>query len=402
MKRSGLPPALMGLANLPFGLWGGLTLVTVPQLLAARHTPEPVIAGITAAAMIPTFCGFLVAPILDVGLDRRTWARIFGLVTAAFAWLVLVEIGNLGLLTGLMITGYLAANLFYNAVGGWLGDVVEKGQEGRLGASFTIGNVVGFGVGAALFITVMRSAPAAWGPPIAVLAIAAPLLLTLWIPATPPGGRTAHESFGTLFRDLSKLLRQAVVLRTLLLFALPAASFALTNTLGGLGRDFSASESFVGQVAGIGVVAGAVGSLAVPWLVARVSPRLLYLAIGALGAAFTLVLIGLPRAPWVFGLAVLGENVFQSAAFAVESTISFRSLGEANPLAATQFGLLQAMTCLPIVYMQALDGQAYGGGGLQGMLAADAGLSVLACFVLLPLVLAWRRKEEAVVAPEPA
>jgi hypothetical protein len=38
-----MPPALiMGLANLPFGMFGGVALMTVPQLLAARSVPEPI------------------------------------------------------------------------------------------------------------------------------------------------------------------------------------------------------------------------------------------------------------------------------------------------------------------------------------------------------------------------
>lgn len=95
----------------------------------------------------------------------------------------------------------------------------------------------------------------------------------------------------------------------------------------------------------------------------------------------------------MFALAVVGQNIFQSGAFAVEGTIVFRTIGEENPLAATQFGLLQAMTCLPIVYMQAVDGQAYGAGGLNGMFLADAGPALAACLILLPLVLLWRRRQ---------
>jgi PAT family beta-lactamase induction signal transducer AmpG len=83
----------------------------------------------------------------------------------------------------------------------------------------------------------------------------------------------------------------------------------------------------------------------------------------------------------------------------VESTIVFASIGEGNPLAATQFALLQAATALPITYMQAIDGQGYARGGIAGMFGADAGLSLVACVVLLPLVLRWRRAERiAVVA----
>ena len=95
----------------------------------------------------------------------------------------------------------------------------------------------------------------------------------------------------------------------------------------------------------------------------------------------------------VFSLVLLGENVFKAAAFVVESTIVYRSIGEGNPLAATQFALLQAATALPITYMQAVDGQAYGRGGIAEMFLADAGFSLVACALLLPLVLHWRRSD---------
>ena len=95
-----MPPALiMGLANLSYGLYGGLTLLTVPQLLAARSVPQPLIASITAAAMIPTFCGFLLSPILDVRFNRRNYALSFGFLTAALAFVALVNGDNLGFLT---------------------------------------------------------------------------------------------------------------------------------------------------------------------------------------------------------------------------------------------------------------------------------------------------------------
>ena len=173
-----------------------------------------------------------------------------------------------------------------------------------------------------------------------------------------------------------------VVLWTLFLFAIPAASFALTNLLSGLGRDYGASERMVGLVMGGGVtVAGVAGSLAMPRLIRGRSPRLLYVAVGAAGAAFTLVLAFLPHTPGTFVLAVLGENLFQAAAFAVSTTIALVTIGERNPLAATQFALLYAAMNLPQSYMQALDGAAYGIRGLSGALVTDALVSLLACGV---------------------
>jgi PAT family beta-lactamase induction signal transducer AmpG len=383
----------MGLANLPYGSYGALTLITVPQLLAARHVPEPTIASITAAAMIPTFCGFLLAPIIDVRFSRRSYALVFGAVSGLLAWLSLLQLGSAPALTATLIVGFLFSTLFYNALGGWLGDLVPHGDEGRLGSTMTIGNVGGFGMGAIVFITLMRALPAGVGPIAVGAVIALPLLLLVVVPVSNAERRSARESFGTLLRDLGKLLRNRVVLRALLLFCLPASSFALTNTLGGLGHDFGASERFVAVLAGTGVTAAAIaGALVVPAVVRRVPPLLLYLAIGSVGALFTLSLLLLPRVPAVFALAMIGENVFQAAAFVVEATITFRTIGDDNPLASTQFGLLQAATAFPITYMQAIDGQGYGAGGLAGGLMTDAGLSLLACAVLLPLVLRWRKR----------
>jgi PAT family beta-lactamase induction signal transducer AmpG len=384
----------MGLANLPFGFYGGAVLVTVPQLLAAKGVPEPTIAAITATAMIPTFSSFLLAPVLDVHFNRKSYTVAFGLLTATISVMAFLSIGHLGRLTALLVAGFVAAAMFYNALGGWLGDVVAEGDEGKLGASFTVGNIVGFGVGAIAFITILRAFPEPAGAVAVGCLVALPVLLCLLIPSSPTLRRGAAESFRALFRDIGQLVRRRVVLRTLLMFALPTASFALTNLLGGLGRQFSASERFVALVSGVGVTAAAViSSMAVPIILKRVSPRILYLTIGAVGAAFTLALLGLPRSPPTYALALLGENVFQAAAFVVESTIVFASIGEGNPLAATQFALLQAATALPITYMQAIDGQAYGRGGIADMFGADAGLSLVACLVLLPVVLRWRRSD---------
>ena len=92
MRRIDIPIAFMGVANLPFGLYGAAVLITVPQLLASQHVPQPLIASITAAAMIPTFCGFLLAPILDVRFSRRSYAIFFGVLTALTACLGLRSI----------------------------------------------------------------------------------------------------------------------------------------------------------------------------------------------------------------------------------------------------------------------------------------------------------------------
>jgi PAT family beta-lactamase induction signal transducer AmpG len=387
-----LPPVwLMGLGNLPFGIYGALLLITIPQLLAARGVPEPQIASVTAVGLIPSFGSFLLAPILDVRFSRRSYAIAFGLLASVIAFFALAQIGNLPALTVLLFAGMTSASLFQGALGGWLGSVVPNEQDGQLAAWFTVGNIGGFGVAAIIAITALRALPDFLGPAVVAMLIAAPLLILALMPPPSTDRRQARESFATLGRDLLALIKQRVVLRTLLIFCLPSSSFALTNTLGGLGGDFHVSEQFVAVVAGTGVTVAAIAAILLTRpLTERIRPQLLYLLIGIVGALFTFMLIALPRNGATFALAMAGENVFQAAAFMAANAIIFRGIGEGSPLAATQFTFLIAAYALPITYMQTIDGHAYAFGGLTTTFLTDAGISLLVCLVLLPFVRRWR------------
>ena len=72
----------MGLANAVFGMYGGIIVISVPQLLSARHVPEGTIAAMTAAMISPGIWGFLFSPVLDVRFSRR-WYSVATAVTAA-------------------------------------------------------------------------------------------------------------------------------------------------------------------------------------------------------------------------------------------------------------------------------------------------------------------------------
>jgi len=65
------PPIwLLGFGLWPLGVNLALLLITMPQLLAAQHTSESRIAGITAMALAPGFVSFLMAPLRLVRRDR--------------------------------------------------------------------------------------------------------------------------------------------------------------------------------------------------------------------------------------------------------------------------------------------------------------------------------------------
>lgn len=389
--RLRLPVWLMGLTSASFGMFGGVLAVTTPQLLASVGAPESRIAAVTGLAMFPGACAFLFSPFLDIWLRRRTWAVVLSVAAATQMVGALLSLHNIPLFSVLMFGGFLCAVLGAAAIGGWLGSLVSDPERNRLGAWSTVGNIGGGGVAIMIAIPLLRTLPFEVGAVVLAVLTLVPLAPLAWAHAPPPDSNLSHERFTAFARDIGALLRRPRVLGLITIFFAPAAAFALTNTLGGIGAQFHADERFVSLSAGVGVLAaGIIGSLLVPPLLDRVAPIWLYLLIGTVGAAFTALLIVLPKTPAVFALALMGENTFQAAAFSAGLAITYRSLGDNNPLAATQVALLNGATCAPIIYMQIVDGRAFEGGGLTGSLLADAGISFLAC-AAVGLVL-WSRR----------
>jgi PAT family beta-lactamase induction signal transducer AmpG len=389
----------MGLSNLPFGLYGGVMLATIPQLLAAQGVPQPEIASVTAVGLSPGFFYFFASPVLDVRFSRKVYAYGLGLITALLLFGALMSTHNLALLGALMFGGQFAASLYSSAVGGWLGSFVRREDEARLGAWFTIGNFAGYGATAMVGILLLRSFPFAIGAGLLCLMVLLPLVSFPFLPSSPPDRRLASESFGRFFGDVLALLKKPAVLGALPFFITPCASFALINTLSALGHDFNTSEATVATILGFGASLPAIGSLLVPALTRYVALRPLYLLIGSVGALFTLALIVLPHTPVTFTAAVVGENFFACAGLAVATAIIFDTIGRDNPLAATQFAVLNAALLIPPTYMEELDGIGYGLGGLKGNFLMDASLSLATCAALGFAL--WLVRRRALRSPKP-
>lgn len=391
-KTRRLPPTwLMGLTNAPFGLTGGFCAVIIPQLLAQHGIPAGHVAAIAAAILSPGFWIFAVSPVLDAWLSRRTYALIFGSFTAIAIVLTVMNAGRPGLVEAIMIPGFASAMLYQGAVGGWMGSLIDKKEDGRLGVWFAVANL---GAGGLMMVLagqlITRLTPMQAGLLIGV-AVLLPMLLFMAIPSPSARLRPARESFGRFNRELLTLLRRRNVLMALALFLLPCASFALTNVLGGAGSDFAASERTVSMFAGVGsAAAGIVGSFLLFPLARRFPLRPVYLVIGITGAVFTLSLLSLPRAPWAFGVAITGENLFQALAFATANAIAFEVIGPDNPFAATLFTVLLAASNLPITYMQYVDGLGYNWRGITGSFVTDAVISISACLLLAWVIMRWR------------
>ena len=390
-EKRKLPPIwMMGLTNATFGMMGGFSVVILPQLLAAAGIPGGHIAAITAAILSPGFWAFIFSPMLDIRFRRRTYALVFGLFTAVAAAFTVLHHSDLLMVEVVMIAGFTAASFYQGAVGGWMGSLIDKKHDSVLGTWFNVGNVGAGGVIIILGGRIILNAPPVFAAVFMFIALLLPMVFFFFIPAPPPDELLASESFGRFFREIFSLLKRRQVLIGLALFVFPSASFALTNVLAGIGKDYHASANTVSFLAGVGsVVAGVGGSFLVPLLAKKIALRPLYLAIGVVGACFTLSTLLLPRAPWTFGLVFTGEIVFQALAFTAANGITFEIIGPDNPLAATLFTLLIAVMNFPITYMGIVDGWGYDRGGLVGSFAIDAGLSMTACLMLAIVLRKW-------------
>lgn len=374
---------VLSIPQATFGMVVGFIIVTVPEILAAQHVPGGDIAVAAALITSPNFWVFLMAPILDVRFRRRTYALVFGaLAVTATALTVLYHPNRLEIVL-VMLLASLSAALYGAAIGGWTGALVDKDQHSKLGAWNTIFIICSGGFGVLLSGYATQQLGHVAGALLVLACFALPMLVFVVIPAPAADGTLASESFARFGRDIAALFKRREVLVALVIFVLPCASFALTNTLGGWGDAFRTSPGLVSTIGGIGsIVAGIVGSFLVPPIARRLPLRRMYLAIGIVGASFTLSLLLLPRTPVTYGIAFLGQNLFQAAAFATAFAIIFDVIGKGNPLAATIFAVLTNAMNLPIVYMMYLDGHGYDWRGITGAFIVDAAVSGCICVVL--------------------
>jgi PAT family beta-lactamase induction signal transducer AmpG len=383
----------MGLTNLSYGLYGGAVAFAVPQLLGNRHVPEAAIAGLTAVAFSPGFWAFLLSPILDVRFSRRWYAVALASIAAITLVLAFLNLHRLALLETLLTLGFFAAYLYQSAVGGWLSSIVSGDDEKTVSIWITVGNVGGFAIMAIGCNQLVRHLP-----PLAVaLLLGASILLpTLAFPfmqAPGPDRRLARESFPQFFADLLSLVKRREVLIAVILFAAPAATFSLTNFLGGRGNDFHASPGFVGLVGGIGVAAGGIAGCFLFRPLSRLMPlRPLYLSVGVVGALCTLALALLPHTPAAYAIILITENLFQSLAITISMGVIFDTIGRDNPLASTTFCFIGSAYGVPISYMLYVDAFGFTRAGITGSLLADALTGILASAALgLMLLLSTRR-----------
>lgn len=227
MRRQSIAPLwLMGLANAVFGMYGGIMVISVPQLLSARHVPESTIAAMTAAMLSPGIWTFLVSPVLDVRFSRRWYSVMTAVAAALLLVLALLNLDHLMLVEVFLVAGFFFANLYQGALGGWLSTIVSAEKENTLSVWVTVGNI---GCGGAMAVMVgeltRNLAPTLAAVLLGVIVIL-PIFVFPWMPAPGPDRRLAKESFPQFFGEVVNALKKREILIAISLFVAPAATFS--------------------------------------------------------------------------------------------------------------------------------------------------------------------------------
>lgn len=379
------PPWIFGITCIPYGVAASFSMITMPKLLRDVGLDVGDIGWLSAVALLPAVFQFLFAPIIDLGLRRRTWLLISAALGAACLGgaLLLPLPARTGTFAALVFAAQLFTGLIGTCNGALMSATLTDDQRGRAGGFYNAGNLGGGSISAGLTLTLL---PIASRPTIAC-AVAAmtilPALAVLAIPEPPRPRREARAAFATMWREVSGTLRAPAGWTGILTCASPVGTAALTNLFSALAADYHASERMVAFVDGYaaGVVTAA-GSLAGGLLCERMNRRRAYLLSGALSAACAVGMMAAGLTPTVFAVGVSVYMFVAGICYAAFSAMVLETVGAAGSMAATRYTLFTSAGNLAIAYTTPIDSHLHAGHGARGVLGVDAVLNLAGIAIL--------------------
>jgi PAT family beta-lactamase induction signal transducer AmpG len=389
------PAWLVGITYLPFGLYSGFIIVALQLLLTARGLAVDHIALLQLAALLPSYTSFLVTPLVDCGLERRTWALIFASIAALClgAGSLLMDAAVAGNATPLALTllvGMFAAQLYSSTMGGMTPNLVDERDTGAVSGWLNVANLGGTGLGGTLGILIVQHLARPLAAAALTAEIFAPCLLLLIMAREMRIPRAVSETLRRLFRDIWAVSKTRAAIVGILIFITPSATFAAQNLFSGLGRDFHASDNAVTWIVGIGnAITCSLGAAVGGWLCNRIDRRMLFVGTGIVAATATLGMAFGARTAAVFFVGVTLYNLFAGINYAAASAVAFDIMGIDNPLAATQYALLMAACNVAISTVIWGDSRGYKHFGARGALLADAAFSIFTGAIMLIVIKVW-------------
>jgi MFS family permease len=392
---------IVGMAIFPFGLVVGFMITALPFLLTHLGVPLYKVAALSATVMTPTFWGFLLQPLVDTGLTRRTytWITVATAAICLVAALSFLSPKHLGPATALLLLAELSIVVFSGAVAGWTAQFTPDHLRGKVSGWTNVANLGGGALGS---LAIMSLAPH-----IALHWLGAGLGAVVVLGASPtlafPAARKSAFRFRQIFTEALKSTWRACktkeVLTGFCLFLVPASAEAAINLFSGMGNDFRTSSSTVIWVTGAGcAITASVGALIGGYAADRVSRGYLYLGAGLTTSIVSLTMAVSPHTPLAFILGVLTYNGLAGVSYAAFNALGYQLVGQESPVASTQLGLFAAATNFAIVYMTWADGLGFKHFGVRGLLLTDGLASMISAIALMSLLGNRLRKKQLMEA----
>jgi len=382
-------PWLFSLLILPLGIVVvGFNFTALPLLLAHAGVPVDRIASIGSIINLPGVLGFLIAPVVDIKLRRRTWLAIatFGTAVSASLYFPLVGAIHLMLMTALILCGGFVTFLVSAACGGLIVKTLSESAQSKAAAWIMAGQLGGGALGAALILWLAaRVSIAIVGLCIAAV-IALPGLLPFAISEpSPEPSPWFHDRFTQIGREIWAVVRSRQRRWSTLLLLAPGGTGAAQSLLPAVASDYGVGTSGVVWMNGVaGGALLALGSLSSALIPGNWDRRLTYAAAGVTNALAAFVLL-LSNRPSVYLAGTAFYLVTEGLCWARSTALIVEIVGTETRDASTLYSVLNAIVTIPLLYMIRLDGFGFSEFGTHGLLWVDAAAN-LAVFALVAAI----------------
>jgi MFS transporter, PAT family, beta-lactamase induction signal transducer AmpG len=371
------PPWLFGVLSIPYGTANAVITILLPYVLRKHGVAVEQIASVIAIASIPSVWFFAYSPVVDMGLQRRTWVCLAAVSTGILSAIAILRSGSsLQLLTTLLFMSSALAGLLSTSMGALLSTLPAE-SRGRASGWYQAGNLGGGAIGGGVGIWLADKI----STPLLSLAVAALIVAPLAAITIlrehhrPPSnaGQFVGARFKSLVRDFVNTAKSRRTLTGLVFLLSPVGSAAVANLISGIGQDYRASATEVALVSGIaGGLLSAFGSVVGGYVCDRIDVMKGYALAGLLCGAFAIYMGFGPHNPWTYGIGYAGYAIAAGFAYAVFTALVLEILGPTRQAVGTSYSLLVASGNLPIIYMTWMDGLGYQHWQLRGLMGIDA------------------------------
>jgi MFS family permease len=392
---------MFGITSIPYGVYGAFTATLLPYLFSNAKISLQDIGWYGTATLLPTWFNFVYAPVVDLGMRRRSWLVLMATLSAACLGAAIMQPLPDGKVMFAVYTfvGQVLNGLISAANGGLMATTLDDHERGKAGGWYNAGNLGGGALGAGLILFLLDRLPR---PVIAGLLIAVtilPALAALVIDEAERPKVDAAEHMKAMLRDVWKTARSRPGWTGMLFCISPVGTAALLNYFAGMANDFHAAKWTITLVNGwLNGLITALGSVLGGLLCDRMDRRNAYLLSGVLTA---FVGIGMALAPLNGTTYAVGVCVYFFVAgfcYAAFSAVVLEAVGKAGASASAQYSLFVAAGNVAISYVGLIDTRF---SNMRSLLRTDAGLN-LAGVLILGTVLTLIAKKKPAAEPSQA